>query len=62
MNFSNILKKGKKRFEVKNKQQNKWGRCEACDKRELLFPYASSKNDTWMLCSECLEAFVKDEK
>lgn len=62
MNFSNILKQGKRRFEIKNKQ-GQWGRCESCESREFLFPYdAGSKSDKWMLCHACLETFVKDEK
>lgn len=61
MNFSNILKQGKRRFEIKNKQ-SQWGRCESCDNRELLFPYNGDKADNWMLCAACLETFVKDEK
>ena len=61
MNFSNILRQGKRRFEIKNKQ-GQWGRCEACDNREFLFPYNGDKNDNWMVCSACLEGFVKDEK
>jgi len=60
MNFSNILKQGKRRFEVKSKSC-KWDRCESCDSRELLFPYTGNKSDTWMLCSNCIETFVKDE-
>lgn len=60
MNFSNILKQGKRRFEIKDKK-GQWGRCESCEHRKFLFPYDGGKNDKWLVCSACLEKFVKDE-
>jgi len=60
-NFADILKHGKKRFQVKSKK-SKWGKCDYCDDRYLLFLYRDSKNEIWMLCDECADTFIKEEE
>ena len=61
MDFGSILKKGKRIFNIK--QDGQWGKCEACDARQILFSYSVNNNkNKWMLCSTCLETFIKDEK
>lgn len=59
--FVDIIKRGKKRFKVKDKK-GKFGRCEYCDKRNLLFPYRDSKNELWLLCSNCTNIFIEEEE
>jgi hypothetical protein len=59
--FADILRHGKKRFETKDKK-GKWGVCEYCDKRRLLFPYRDSKKELWLLCSGCTNIFIKEEE
>lgn len=61
MDFSDILKHGKKRFETKNKK-GKYGVCEYCDKRRLLFPYCDNKKELWSLCNNCINIFVNEEE
>lgn len=58
--FSDILKQGKKRFEVKS-DHGSWGRCEYCDERHLLHSYHDNKNEIWKLCDQCTDFFVKEE-
>ncbi len=60
-NFGNILKKGKRRFEIKNKK-TQWGRCESCDERSQLFKYNDAKGTIWMLCEKCSETFIEEEE
>ena len=60
-NFSDILKKGKKQFQVKD-QLGKWGRCDYCDERRLLFTYSDSKSEFWYLCESCSDVFIKEEE
>lgn len=61
--FGNILRRGKRRFEVKNKSSNStWGRCEACEMRTKVFPYNDEKKEVWLLCEECTNLFIKDEE
>lgn len=61
MSFGDILKKGKKQFEIKE-QRGFWGRCEYCDQRKLLFPYKEpANNSSWNLCDVCSDLFVKEE-
>ncbi len=57
--FADILKNGKKRFEVKNKK-GKWDLCEYCDKRHLLFPFRDSKKELWLLCDNCTNIFIEE--
>lgn len=59
-NFIDILKRGKKRFKVKSKKE-KYGKCEFCDRRKLLFLYHDNKKELWSLCDECINIFVKEE-
>jgi hypothetical protein len=61
MDFSSILRQGKKRFKVKN-NRGKYGNCEYCDDRFELFPYSDTKNEIWMLCESCTDIFVKEEE
>ena len=61
MDFGKILKQGKRKFNIKNRP-SKWGKCEACDVRRMLYAYDGKKRDIWMLCEECLETLIKDEK
>lgn len=59
MSFSDIMKRGKKQFEIKD-QCGEWGRCEHCDERRLLFPYRDDKNEMWRLCESCSNLFIKE--
>jgi len=59
--FGNILKRGRKMFNTK-KNGGKWGRCEECDERALLFPYKDVEKEVWMLCEVCAAEFVKEEE
>ena len=43
--FSDILKRGKRMFDLKDKG-GKWDRCEECGKRKLCFPYDDDKDET----------------
>lgn len=58
--FGTILKRGRRRYETK-KSEGQWGRCESCDERLKLYPYSDDKGDTWMLCEECSDGFIKEE-
>lgn len=60
MDFSKILENGKKRFETKS-NKGKWGRCDYCDQRQLLFPYKDSKKEAWSLCDDCINIFVEED-
>jgi len=61
--FGSILRKGKRRFEIKNKTPiPSWGRCEACEVRTKVFPYNDEKKEIWLLCGECADMFIKDEE
>lgn len=59
-NFNDIMKRGKRMFDMKNKGGT-WKRCEECDERALCFSYVDEKNEVWMLCEDCISEFVKDE-
>lgn len=59
MSFADIMKRGKKQFQVKE-QRGEWGRCEYCDERKLLFPYKDNKNEAWQLCELCSSMFIKE--
>ena len=59
--FSNILRRGRRLFDMKDKG-GKWGRCEECDSRALLFPYKDFEEETWMLCELCAADFAKEEE
>lgn len=58
--FGNILKRGRRMYDMKD-QGGDWGRCEECDERRILFPYDDEEKQTWMLCEQCIAIFVKDE-
>lgn len=58
--FGKLLKKGQRRHEIKS-SGGKWGRCEECDERTLLYPFDDEKEQVWMLCDRCTEIFVNDE-
>lgn len=57
--FSNILKRGRKIFEIKD-GGGVWERCEECGERLLCFPYKDVEDETWLLCEECTTIFVKE--
>ena len=59
--FADILKHGKKRFQIKD-GKGKWGKCDYCDDRHLLFPYHDSKKELWLLCDDCANIFIKEEE
>jgi len=59
--FSNILKRGKRAFNTK-KIGGKYGRCEECDERRILFPYHDSEDEVWNICEECMNKFIKEEE
>jgi len=59
--FGNILRHGKLRQILKD-QRGIWDKCEYCEKRRLLYEYIDNKKEKWMLCSECLNDFIKDEE
>jgi hypothetical protein len=61
MGFSDVLRRGKRIFGVKDKG-GKWGRCEECDERALLYPYDDKEGQVWMLCEYCLEILAKDDE
>lgn len=60
MSFVDILKKGKRQFQIKD-QRGSWGKCEYCDTRQLLFQYTDDKNELWHLCGDCTGLFIKEE-
>ena len=57
--FGDILKKGKRRYDIKSKGGD-WGRCEECDERARLYPFDDEKDQIWMLCEDCTEIFVNE--
>ena len=57
--FGTILKRGRRRFEVK--KSGTWGRCESCDERRKLYPFDDEKGEIWKLCEECSDTLVKEE-
>ena len=59
--FGNILKRGRKMFDLK-KKGGEWGRCEECDERAQLFPYSDEEKEVWLLCEICATSFVKEEE
>lgn len=60
-NFSDIMKHGKRMFDIKNKG-GKWNKCEECGERRTCFIYDDDKEETWLLCEECANSFVKEEE
>lgn len=60
VDFGTILKRGKRRAEVKE-DPGVWGRCESCDDRRLLRPYRDQKGEIWKLCDECSDSYIKEE-
>lgn len=61
MNFSKILKKGKRIFNVKSNIRGQWNKCEACERRQIVYSYIVN-NDKWLVCDDCLKNFIKDEE
>lgn len=61
MDFGNILKRGRKIFNTKDKG-GVWGRCEECDERALVYPYNDAEKQVWQLCEECISIMIKDEE
>ena len=59
--FSSILKRGKKSFDAKAKG-GKWGKCDECTERRLLFPYHDAEDEVWDVCEECMNTFIKEEE
>jgi len=55
--FGDLLRKGKKRSSIKD-NHGKWGRCETCQNRRLLYPYVDAKNQTWQICEFCIGDLV----
>jgi hypothetical protein len=58
--FGDILRRGRLRQKIKAKR-GIWGSCDYCEKRKLLFEYKDVKGEKWMLCSSCVNEFIKDE-
>lgn len=58
--FGTIVERAKRRFGIKS-TRGKWGRCEECEERSILYPFDDDKNQVWMLCEDCSNLFVKDE-
>ena len=58
--FSDILKRGRKIFDMKD-TGGKWNRCEECGERRLCFDYSDCQNEIWVLCEQCTNTFVKEE-
>jgi len=58
--FSSILKRGKRIFDMKDKG-GEWQRCEECDEMLKCYPYKDEKCEVWMLCEDCSKEFIKDE-
>ena len=58
--FGDILKQGKKRFDIK-KKRGSWGVCDDCANRKYLFSYSDNKKEVWRLCDSCSDSFIKDE-
>jgi len=59
--FGNILRRGKKIFVTKDKG-GKYGRCEECNARDLLYKYFDEEKIVWMLCETCVTIFTNDEE
>lgn len=58
--FSDILKKGKDIFEVKD-GRGVWGRCEDCGQRKILYEYFDKEKQCWMLCENCITRFIGED-
>ena len=59
--FGSIMRRGRKMFEMKD-NGGKWGACEECNKRRLLFKYYDSEEELWMLCEECITTYTKEDE
>ena len=59
--FGSILKKGRKIFNTKDKG-GRWGRCDECNARALLYEYIDEEKQVWQLCETCTVMFTKDEE
>lgn len=57
--FSDILRRGRKKFTIKD-QKGEFGRCEECNARALLYKYVDKEKQTWTLCEKCIETFTKE--
>ena len=60
--FADLLKRGRRMFDMKNKSGSKWFKCEECGERRFCYPYDDDKDETWYLCEQCANLFVKDEE
>lgn len=61
MSFESILRRGQKKF-VSRPESKKWGVCEYCDTRCLLFIYQDKKDVEWHLCEGCTDMIIKEEE
>lgn len=59
MDFSKILDRGKKMFDVTHKG-GKWNVCEECNKRKLCYAYLDVEGEIWWLCEVCTQLFIKE--
>jgi hypothetical protein len=58
--FGDILRRGRLRQVIKG-QRGVWGSCDYCELRRKLYEYKDIKEEKWMLCTSCIDEFIKDE-
>jgi hypothetical protein len=62
-NFTTILNRGKRKFIDKHLKKRMFGKCEACDRPDLLIQYAEPAlpQKSYHLCNHCYTEMVNNE-
>jgi hypothetical protein len=60
-NFGDILKRGKKLFDIKSRD-GKFDRCEECNARAPVYKYIDEEEQNWMLCETCIKDYIKEDE
>lgn len=62
-NFTTLLNRGKRKFIDKHLKKRVFGKCEACERPDLLIQYADpdEPEGTFKLCNHCYTEMINHE-
>ena len=58
-NFGDILRKGRKVFNLKD-SGGQYGRCEECGEYRLLYDFIDKEKEKWKLCETCSKDLIEE--
>ena len=58
INFTDLLNLGKKKFIDKHLKKRVFGKCETCDRFDLLIEYTDFANEKMYLCNSCYNVIM----